>query len=53
MQQYLSCISELEVRYLNASLIRTNYIIMDYPICAKYANYTIGPVNLLVADGTY
>lgn len=53
MTQELSCITELEVRYINNSFIETNYLLADLKVCEPYKNYTMKVARLMVADGTY
>lgn len=53
MKQYLSCITELEVRYVNNSMVRASYLSNDIAVCKEYKGYKLSKARLLVADGTY
>lgn len=53
MTQYLSCIKELEVRYINASFVQASYIKDGSEMCNKYNNYSIISTHLFVAAGDY
>lgn len=53
MKQYLSCITELEVRYVNNSMVRASYLSNDIEVCKEYKDFKLSNARLLAADGTF